>query len=286
MSQINNTAESFCQKLQNISDEQLKRDYLNRLEWTEIIAQALPLLDDEAQALRVVRFALEIDLCLGAKLAGAVKPQLQNTTVDWLISTGVSQELLVRLLGMTRDAAIPYLCEVLNDEDNEDDCVLLNSAAKSLAEIGTEAAVTALTQVMNDEQKNDFGYYLSEASWQAALALENINSESAKRALVQWYIELLGWIDFRSYAAEMLSKIATPEIVPELLKIVEDDGCDDRVQANIDIVLSAIDLKASITTQQPDRSNEDELDKRSSQPDLITLQQLLNAKTNQFVSAQ
>lgn len=72
------TAEELLQQLQQLSDEQLKRDYLNYLKWTEPIALMLKQLDEESQALRVIRLALEVDLMLGAKLSKALKPEFQG----------------------------------------------------------------------------------------------------------------------------------------------------------------------------------------------------------------
>jgi predicted NACHT family NTPase len=63
-----------------LSDDELKRDYLNYLKWTEPLALMLELVEDEAQAVRVVKLALEVDLRLGARLAGAVKPEWQEQT--------------------------------------------------------------------------------------------------------------------------------------------------------------------------------------------------------------
>jgi predicted NACHT family NTPase len=64
-------AENLLKKLPKFSDQQLKQDYLNYLKWTEPISLMLSLLEEEAQALRVVRLAMhDIDLLLGARLAG------------------------------------------------------------------------------------------------------------------------------------------------------------------------------------------------------------------------
>ena len=77
---------NFLQKLSHLSDEQLQRDYLNYLQWTEPIAQMLVQLEDEAQALRIVRLALEVDLQLRAKLAGALNHYLTYGDTDDLLA--------------------------------------------------------------------------------------------------------------------------------------------------------------------------------------------------------
>src|SRR4028118_436667 len=56
--------------LDAIDDERLQHFYLNYFKWTEPVAFMLSLLRDEVQAVRVVRLALDVDLMLGARLAG------------------------------------------------------------------------------------------------------------------------------------------------------------------------------------------------------------------------
>ena len=58
-------AEYLLRQLPNLSDAKLKRDYLNYLKWTEPIALVLALVDDKAQAVKVVKMALAVDLRLG-----------------------------------------------------------------------------------------------------------------------------------------------------------------------------------------------------------------------------
>jgi DNA polymerase III delta prime subunit len=64
-----------------VEDERLKHFYLNYLKWTEPLGLLLGLLDNEAQALRLVRLGLEVDWFLGARLAGEVKQEFQSQTV-------------------------------------------------------------------------------------------------------------------------------------------------------------------------------------------------------------
>jgi HEAT repeat protein len=269
MSQADNTVDILYQQLQTLGDRELKTEYLNSWKWTEAIARILSEVDDET-ALRVVKLALEIDLCLGAKLAGAVKQELQTTTVDLLLSTEVSEAFLFKLLGMTgSDAVIPFLVQALNDDEENSYYV-----TQALAQIGTEAAVQVLIEIMNDEQRND--YEISATCVEAAQALENINSESARQALVRWCLKYFDWSDFSSTAAEILSPIATLEIVPELLKFVENEEYDDYLRADAAMVLDAINAKASITATSSDGSDEQQLTQSNSQPDSMALEQLLH----------
>jgi predicted NACHT family NTPase len=93
-----------------LSDDELKRDYLNYLKWTEPLALVLELVEDEAQAVRVVQLALDVDLQLGARLAGAVKPEWHEQTVGLVAGLAVSQLIKIELLKLTKsEKAIPEL---------------------------------------------------------------------------------------------------------------------------------------------------------------------------------
>jgi predicted NACHT family NTPase len=68
-------AEALLEQLPDLSDKQLTQEYLNYTKWTEPLALMLALADDQAQALDVVQLAMEeVDLILGARLAGEVSP--------------------------------------------------------------------------------------------------------------------------------------------------------------------------------------------------------------------
>jgi DNA polymerase III delta prime subunit len=64
-----------------VDDDRVKHFYLNYLKWTEPLGLLLGLLDDEAQALRLVGLGLEVDWFLGARLAGDVKEGFQQQTL-------------------------------------------------------------------------------------------------------------------------------------------------------------------------------------------------------------
>ncbi|GAB1540861.1 hypothetical protein NUACC21_35300 [Scytonema sp. NUACC21] len=235
----NPSLESLYQHLSTLSDDQFKSEYLNSLQWTEPIVQMLSGLDEEAQALRVVRLALEVDLKLGALLAGAVKPEFQNTTVNWVASVAGSQYLLIQLLGITgSDRAIPLLLQVFLDKENEENDFVLESAAKALAEIGTEGAVAALEKVLNTQQQEDDG--VSDMAVIATEALQTIDTEVARQVLVEKMFQLLGKPDSIEYAASVLAKMNSPEVVPKLLDILKNDICDRSVRAKAAWVLGEI----------------------------------------------
>ncbi|WP_445223186.1 NACHT domain-containing protein, partial [Calothrix sp. NIES-2100] len=114
------TAECLLKQLPNLSDDCLKLEYLNYLKWTEPLVLMLELLDNEVQALRVVKLALEVDWQLGARLACAVKSELQQQTVNLVAELEIPLLFKIRLLGLTKsDKAILYLNQFLEDEDSD-----------------------------------------------------------------------------------------------------------------------------------------------------------------------
>jgi HEAT repeat protein len=109
-------AEQLLLKLAELSDEELKYNYLNYLKWTEVIALMLSLIDEQdfgqsgkKQAVRVVKLALEadskfpaVDLMLGARLAGEVKLKFQDKTVSMIAGQEVPEWFKIFLLGETK----------------------------------------------------------------------------------------------------------------------------------------------------------------------------------------
>ncbi|MBD1928143.1 HEAT repeat domain-containing protein [Trichocoleus sp. FACHB-90] len=145
------TAESLLKLLPRLSDDELKREYLNYLKWTEPLALMLELVEDEAQALRVVKLALEVDLRLGARLAGAVKPEWHEQTVALVAGLELPQQLKTQLLDITNsESVIPGLLPASKDQDSPVD----RSAASAIGEIGSEEAVEELLPALKDEDSS------------------------------------------------------------------------------------------------------------------------------------
>jgi predicted NACHT family NTPase len=130
-----------------IDDERLQHFYLNYFKWTEPLAFMLSLLGDEAQAVRVVRLALDVDLMLGARLAGEVKREFQKRTVGLVDGLDVPGWLKVGLLGEVRsDEAIPGLLKFVEDSDSD----VRRRVADALGAIGSEAAIPKLLKLVED----------------------------------------------------------------------------------------------------------------------------------------
>ncbi|MEQ9549100.1 MAG: HEAT repeat domain-containing protein [Coleofasciculus sp. G3-WIS-01] len=192
------------QKILELNDNQLKQDYLNYLKWTEPLALMLALVDNKAQAVRMVKLALEVDLRLGARLAGAVKPEFQEKTVGLVAQLTVTEALKTHLLGITRsELAIEALIHNLSSEDY----YIRWSAVNWLGQISSESVIDALEPALIDE---DYGM-----RWTVAEVLGKIGTEKAIEQLrqlafdkycSQYVVELLGDSGTES-AIELLGEV-------------------------------------------------------------------------------
>ncbi|MEW6494492.1 MAG: HEAT repeat domain-containing protein [Cyanobacteriota bacterium] len=230
----------LLQQLPTLSDDQLKNEYLQALQGRESLVQILPILDDEAQAQRIVNLALEVNLTLGAKLVGAIKPKFHPALIDFVAGLDIPQPLKMQLLGITRsDIATPILLQALKQEDFH----VLRSAVRALVKIGTEAVVTGLLQALihgNYEMRRWTAWGLGQIDsesvvtellevlkhevpyvrmW-AAAALGQIHNQAAVTGLVQALNdedpEVRGW------AASALGKMGTEAAVSPLLQALSD----------------------------------------------------------------
>ena len=124
-----------------MDDQRLQYFYLNYLKWTEPLAMMLSLLEYETQVVRVVQVALDVDLMLGARLAGEVQPQLQRQSVNLVMKRPVPQLVQIQLMGKTRsDTVIPKLLLLLRDGDFD----TRYAVSHAFGEIGSSAAVAVL----------------------------------------------------------------------------------------------------------------------------------------------
>lgn len=203
-------AENLLQRLRHshISDEKLKRDYLNYLKWTEPLALMLALVDDEEQALQVVNLALDVDLQLGARLAGEVKrDDFQEKTVGLVIGLDVSQKLKIILLGRTHsNFAIPFLSQALNNQDVS----IRYFATEALGMIKSEMCITALTHALQDEENY--------VRFSAFNGLERIGTKGIIPALKQAVKDESDMIS--GQAIYVLADMAGEAAIPDLVEIL------------------------------------------------------------------
>jgi len=191
-----------------IDDRRLQHFYLNYFKWTEPLAFMLSLLRDEVQAVRVVRLAFDVDLMLGARLAGEVQREFQQRTVGLVDGLDVPRWLKVELLGEARsDEAIRRLLKLVEHSDY----FVRSSAADALGKIGDEKAIPGLLKLV---EHSDYFVHRS-----AADALGKIGDQKAIPRL----LKLVEHSDYfvRSSAADALGNIGNEKAIPGLLKLVE-----------------------------------------------------------------
>ncbi|MBW4553391.1 MAG: HEAT repeat domain-containing protein [Aphanocapsa sp. GSE-SYN-MK-11-07L] len=191
--------------------------YLNYWDWTESIALLIKLVDDEQQAIQIVKLALNVDLMLGSRLAGEAKLEFQERTVDLVVERDIPTRIKIQLLSSTRsEFAIPVLCQFLSDSNHW----IRQDAASALGKINSEISIKILTKTMYDESDDE-----SLVGFRAALALATINSETAIRALVNALSSEK--FDIRLSAAQVLGETGRDDVVEDLIQTLEDE--DDRV---------------------------------------------------------
>jgi HEAT repeat protein len=213
-------AESLLRQLLQISDDRLKRDYLNYLKWTETLALMLALVDDEAEAIRVVKLALAVDLQLGARLAGEVQPTFQEKTVGLVIALDIPQLLKVEFLGITRSGcSIATLRHAFYDEDSAVRWVAAVALGK--LELGTSEAVEVLIPALSDNKSN--------VPVIAASVLGRLGTPEAVAAL----IGALKHEDpgVRGMALSSLGKLGTTEAVAALIGALKHKDSFERGMA-------------------------------------------------------
>ncbi|MDY7048301.1 MAG: HEAT repeat domain-containing protein [Microcystis panniformis WG22] len=212
------TAEELKKNLPNLRDEQLQWDYLNYLKWTEPVALLLGLLDNETQAKRVVKLGLEIDLKLGARLAGEVNFKFQKQTVGLVLGLDVPKRFKVELLGLTKSNQV---VNELNQALKDSDWGVRWKAAEALGEIGTETAIPGLLKALEDSD----GFVRVRASE----ALAKIASETAIPELLK-ALEHSNK-DVRGNAAFALGKIGSETAIAGLIKALKDSNRNVREKA-------------------------------------------------------
>ncbi|MDX2214313.1 MAG: HEAT repeat domain-containing protein [Oculatellaceae cyanobacterium bins.114] len=272
-------AEYLLQHLPNLSDEQLKRDYLNYLKWTEAIALMLSLLKQENQALHIVRLALDVDLMLGARLAGDVHSAIQRRAIElmnisYLHDSQISDWLRIELLGETKSQeAIPFLKRIYNNnskriiindstlgtKEKANVQLLLLGCLDHLAETSkfSQNWVSSETDSVGDDtdQKHlnpyervsiDFLEFLGKNEPDAYSSyVRSLNLLSTENRLFLLSENLKAPDQYiRLGAIHALAIIGTEEVVPLLLEVMEDPKSPDR--NCVAEVLGRLRLKSAI----------------------------------------
>ncbi|WP_432813622.1 HEAT repeat domain-containing protein [Pantanalinema sp. GBBB05] len=207
-----------------LSNEELKRDYLNYLKWTESFALMLALVEKQALALQVVKLAVDdVDLMLGAKLAGGVKSEFQEATIASVIEAikrqQVSPTYEIELLGNTHSKyAVPILLEKLTDQENQD---FILTSAFALKELGHQSAVQKLLPLLEDNNEL--------TSIATLFVLGALGNEAIVPNLQQALKQSNNYI--RSAVIEALGELGNCIVIPDLQQALQDPSNEIREKA-------------------------------------------------------
>lgn len=91
--------------LDRLTNRELQANYLNHLDRTAEVASLLTQITAPDLALRIVNLALEVDLCLGAKLTASIEPALQKIIVNGIDRLEIPTRLKIDLWRKTNSRA-------------------------------------------------------------------------------------------------------------------------------------------------------------------------------------
>jgi HEAT repeat protein len=223
-------AEWLVRQLTELNDEKLKY-YLNHLKWTEPLAMWMTFVESEAVAVQVVKLALEVDLYLGARLAGEARLSLQQATVNVLLQKNFSTSLTIWLLEQTQSQrALPFLLDILKNRNSDtrwratralgnfenvtvwipliellkdDDSSVRYKAAESLGKLGNVETASYLCPLLDDED------------WSVRSIVVDVLGQLEGRATIDCLKNALKHEDstVRNKAAKYLGKRANQEVI-------------------------------------------------------------------------
>jgi HEAT repeat protein len=206
-----------------VDDDRVKHFYLNYLKWTEPLGLLLGLLDDEAQALRLVGLGLEVDWFLGARLAGDVKEGFQQQTVgllDRLIEEKDLQQWLRFELWekMQSSVVVPKLFLILKDADS---WVLRLKAVDAIIRLGDEISLYDFLPFSQDAD-----HWVRSSVMDAIVRLGDKSSMPKLLALLQ-----NSDADVRKVAIGAIVRLGGKSNLNDLLPFLQDPDSDVRIRA-------------------------------------------------------
>ena len=254
-------AEWLLVRVGGLDDATLQQEFLNYLKWTEPVALMLALVEDEALAVRVVELALDVDLMLGARLAGEVRSGFQERTVALMSVKGVPGWMKHKLSPSSLSFSLFPSGYVLPKPDLRKEEALVNTdhleaSISNLIKLVTNAtsdrddiwrAATVLGKIDSDitipallDFAKDFN---SDLRWRAVSALGTISAEtvfpSQRKILldiaVPSLLKLLEDSDLsvRLEVVDALGEIGSDNVIEDLLKLLVNSDSDDNMRYTV-----------------------------------------------------
>lgn len=199
-------AEYLLRLLPELSEEQIKRDYLNLLKWTESIALMLPLIENQNQIKALLRLAEELDMKLHWRLEKDAFPASDEEKAQEAEDNYWFSPFNLHYVEYS-EASVPELIEAIDTSDSHTQ----NSIVEALGDIGSELALPKLIQIVEDSDPEIIG--------NAIRALEKIGSEAAVPVLSKVLNESVSYQ--RDNAAEALATIGSKEAIQQLFDALE-----------------------------------------------------------------
>jgi HEAT repeat protein len=205
--------------LSQLTNRELQFNYLNHLDRTAEIASLLTQITDPDLALRIVNLALEVDLCLGAKLTASIEPALQQIIVDGIDRLEIPTRLKIDLWHGTKSkAALPYLQNIFifkhlqADDRNRERTI--SSAISVISCIDRDLAVALLIEDLSDSHWNhNAAEHLSRLA--PVEAIEHLAPLLSDADLTsQW--------NGKHLAMAALEKIGTDEAISKIREVLAD----------------------------------------------------------------
>jgi HEAT repeat protein len=267
-------AEYLLLKLPELSDEELKFYYLNYLKWTEPIAimLGLPEITDN-QAKKLIALALDVDLYLGARLAGEVHSDFQQITIDLVISECEQRKLpqLIKVICLKKSRSVVTIQSLIKAL-NEPGADIQAKALQALKEIANATILPYLLQAIeNTNGKNylliidiiDLLVLLDSKKTTLPKLRELLKSEyPGIREIAVWALARLNTkecisdlinalhdptVRVRRAIISALGEIGYQEIIPYLLNIMD---CQQEEEDNQIILLTAAFALAKLDSEQ------------------------------------
>jgi HEAT repeat protein len=219
-------------------ETKLKCYYLNHLKWTEPIAIMLGLPEiTENQAEKLIELAIEVDLKLGARLAGEVKPEeFQQKTVNMIAGQEVPEWFKIFLLGETKS---PKAADELMKTLEHPEAAIRSKSVWASRKLGSEAAMPLIFRAIKDSDS-----YVRET---AIRAIGELRSEQTIPLVTQILTKEPIASVREAAVMSVLGKLDSEAAILELLRATQDTEHNAREMAihyleemNHEIVISVL----------------------------------------------
>jgi HEAT repeat protein len=192
-------------------------------------SQLFGILDNEFQALRIVKLFCGIDIFKAARLINSINPKFQRKAIEILVGKCKSNIILISLLGYTKsEQAIPFLLKLLDEESKNSGWEI----ADSLMKIGSEVVIPDFLELIHS--KNLKMRYI------AAYVLASFQVHESLPILIEAINENSGLVA-RERTIRALGNLKSRKAMDVLLKLFEEES--DHMKSSIICSLGSLELE-------------------------------------------